>query len=69
MDKNKSIDKYDVYDIVCVIKQTMEENIRLEKENERLRSIVEDYDKWVREMNGQYQKNIASVFKQLIKNE
>lgn len=63
------IDKYDVYDIVCVIKQTIEENMQLEKENKRLRGIVEDYDKWVRDMNGRYQENIASVFKQLIKSE
>lgn len=60
------IDKYDVYDIVCVIKQTIEENIQLERENERLRGIVEDYDKWVRTMNSQYQKNIGNILTTLI---
>lgn len=28
----------------------------LKKENERLRGIVNDYDQWVRKLNGQYQK-------------
>lgn len=49
--------------ILYVIKQTIEENIQLEKENKRLRGLVEDYDKWARDMNGRYQENIASVFK------
>lgn len=66
MDKNRRIDKYDVYDIVCIIKDTIEENLNLKKENERLRSIVDDYDQWVRKLNGQYQKNIGEILTSLI---
>lgn len=65
---NRSIDKYDLYDIACIIKETIEENVRLEQENERLRGIVEDYDKWVRNMNSQYQKNIGNILTTLINN-
>ena len=63
MDK---INKYDVYDMICIIKDTFEENFNLKKENKRLRSIVDDYDQWVRTLNGQYQKNIGSILTTLI---
>lgn len=66
MDKNRAIDKYDVYDMICIIKDTFEENFNLKKENERLRGIVDDYDQWVRKLNGQYQKNIGSILTTLI---
>ena len=66
---NKSLDIFDVYDIVCIIKDTIEENSNLKKENKRLRDIVDDYDKWIRDMNGKYQQNIANVLKQLINKE
>lgn len=60
------MDINDVYDIVCIIKDTLEENINLKQENKRLRSIVDDYDQWVRNMNSQYQKNIGSILTTLI---
>jgi hypothetical protein len=63
MDK---INKYDVYDMICIIKDTFEENFKLKQENERLRGIVNDYDQWVRALNGQYQKNIGSILTTLI---
>ena len=63
---NKPLDIYDVYDVVCIIKNTIEENLELKKENKRLRDIVEDYDKWVRDMNSQYQKNIGNILTTLI---
>ena len=66
MDSNRGIDKYDVYDMICIIKDTLEENINLKQENKRLRSIVDDYDQWVRNLNGQYQKNIGSILTTLI---
>lgn len=50
------MDKYDVYEIACIIKDVIEENIDLKKENKRLEGIVNDYDNWVRKMNGEYQK-------------
>ena len=66
MDSNRGIDKYDVYDMICIIKDTLEENINLKQENKRLRSIVDDYDQWVRSMNSQYQKNRGSILTTLI---
>jgi regulator of replication initiation timing len=66
MDKNRVIDKYDVYDIACIIKDMFEENLNLKQENKRLQSIVDDYDQWVRKLNGQYQKNIGSILTTLI---
>ena len=63
---NKLLDIYDVYDIACIIKKTIEENERLKQENERLNGIVEDHDKWVRSMNSQYQKNIGNILTTLI---
>ena len=63
MDK---INKYDVYDMICIIKDAFEENFNLKRENERLRGIVNDYDQWVRNLNGQYQKNIGEVLTTLI---
>lgn len=66
MDKNRVIDKYDVYDIACIIKDMFEENLNLKQENKRLQSIVDDYDQWVRKLNGQYQKNIGNILTTLI---
>lgn len=63
---NKPLDIYDVYDMICIIKSTIEENLELKKENKRLRGIVEDYDKWVRDMNSRYQKNIGNILTTLI---
>ena len=60
------MDKYDVYDMACIIKDVMEENKYLKEENKRLRDIVNDYDEWVRKMNGQYQDNIGNILKTLI---
>lgn len=63
---NKPLDIYDVYDMICIIKGTIEENLELKKENKRLRGIVEDHDKWVRDMNSQYQTNIGNILTTLI---
>lgn len=60
------MDKYDVYDIACIIKNIFEENFKLKEENKRLQGIVDDYDQWVRKMNGQYQKNIGNILTTLI---
>ena len=66
MNSDRGINKYDVYDMICIIKDTFEENFNLKKENERLRGIVNDYDQWIRKLNGQYQKNIGEVLTSLI---
>ena len=63
---DKFMDKYDVYDIACIIKDMFEENLKLKEENKRLQGIVDDYDQWVRKMNGQYQKNIGNILTTLI---
>ena len=60
------MDKYDVYDMACIIKDVMEENKYLKEENKRLQGIVNDYDEWVRNMNSQYQKNIGNILTTLI---
>lgn len=60
------MDKYDVYDMACIIKDVMEENKYLQEENKRLQGIVNDYDEWVRKMNGQHMDNIGSILKTLI---
>ena len=63
---NKPLDIYDVYDITCIIKNAVEENLELKKENKRLQGIVNDHDEWVRKLNGQYQDNISNILKTLI---